>query len=139
MEDTYTHSSFTLLQTTELIREVVDHVLRQSGPEVPQELRSDLASWRDGQRGEGGRQRGMKEENSSSESVEDVTSNIPFDLVKRAHKQLAKTPLGGCIHVLLSLCTCTLSVRLGIHVCPYSVSNQVTNSMGHVVNGAERT
>lgn len=101
MEDRYTHSSFTLLQTTELIREVVDHVLRQPDPEVPQELRNDLTSWRDRGRGEGERQRDVQEENGSSESVEDVTSNIPFDLVKRAHKQLAKTPLGSCIHLCM--------------------------------------
>ena len=87
MEDKYTHSSFTLLQTTELIREVVDHVLQQPASEVPGELRSDLASWRDGDEGE-------RRERAGSDSVEDVSSTISFDLVKRAHKQLAKTPLG---------------------------------------------
>ena len=86
MEDKYTQSSYTLLQTTGLIREVVDHVLRQPASEVPAELRNDLASWRDGDEGE-------KREKASG-SVEDVSSTISFDLVKRAHKQLAKTPLG---------------------------------------------
>ena len=85
MGDKYTHSSFTLLQTTELIREVVDHVLRQPNSEVPAELRKDLASWRDE---EEGREKG-------SDSVEDVDSTISFDLIKRAHKQLEKTPLGS--------------------------------------------
>ena len=87
MEDRYTHSSYTLLQTTELIREVVDHVLGQPASEVPAELRSELASWRDGDEGER-REKG-------SDSVEDVSSTVSFDLVKRAHKQLAKTPLGN--------------------------------------------
>ena len=86
MEDKYTHSSYTVLQTTELVREVVDHVLRQPDSDVPAELRSDLTSWRDQEEGEG--------REMSSNSVEDVVSTIPFDLIKRAHKQLAKTPLG---------------------------------------------
>lgn len=90
MEDKYSHSSFTLLQTTELIREVVDHVLRQPDSEVPAELRKDLASWKD-------LEQERKEEifhRHSHDSVEDVSSSISFDLVKRAHKQLAKSPLG---------------------------------------------
>lgn len=88
MGDKYSHSSFTLLQTTELIREVVDHVLRQPVSEVPAELRSDLAIWRD-----------VEEERREQtfhhhDGVEDISSSISFDLVKRAHKQLEKTPLG---------------------------------------------
>ena len=91
MGDAYTHSSFTLLQTTELIREVADHVLRQLDSEVPRELREELTAWRREEKRQGA---GTKKENDSSESVEDVTSNISFDLLKRAHKQLAKTPFG---------------------------------------------
>lgn len=126
MEDTYTHSSFTLLQTTELIREVVDHVLRQPGPEVSQELRNDLTSWRDRKGGGGETPRDVRGEDASSESVEDITSNISFALVKRAHKQLAKTPLGAwlrtCTH-LLDVCKhmCTLIERQGMHVCACSM------------------
>ena len=85
MNAQYTHSSFTLLQTTEQIREVVDHVLSQPDTEVCTQLRSDLSSWRD---------RDKTRCNGTSSSVEDVSGTIPFDLLKRAHKQLAKTPLG---------------------------------------------
>lgn len=88
MEDKYSHNSFTLLQTTELIREVVDHVLRQPDSEVPAELRKDLANWKDLE------QERKEKTFHSHDSVEDVSSSISFDLVKRAHKQLAKTPLG---------------------------------------------
>lgn len=88
MEDKYSHSSFTLLQTTELIREVVDHVLRQPVSAVPAELRSDLTSWRDLE------QEKRQKNFHNHDSVEDVSSSISFDLVKRAHKQLEKTPLG---------------------------------------------
>ena len=84
-EDRYTHSSFTLLQTTDQLRAVVDHVLRQPESEVPAELRRDLASWRDGE-GERGKE--------TSDKVEEVSSTVSFDLIKRAHRQLEKTPLG---------------------------------------------
>lgn len=88
MGDKYSHSSFTLLQTTELIREVIDHVLRQPVSAVPAELRSDLTSWRDLE------QERRQKTLHNHDSVEDVSSSISFDLVKRAHKQLEKTPLG---------------------------------------------
>lgn len=84
--DKYTHDSFTVLKTTELIREAVDHVLRQSDSDS-QELQKDLASWKDDEE----RKRRSRD---NDESVEDIDSNIPFELVKRVHKQLAKTPLG---------------------------------------------
>lgn len=88
MGDKYSHSSFTLLQTTELIREVIDHVLRQPVSAVPAELRSDLTSWRDLE------QERRQKTLHNHDRVEDVSSSISFDLVKRAHKQLEKTPLG---------------------------------------------
>lgn len=87
MGDRYTHSSFTLLQTTEQIREVVDHVLSQPDTEVPAQLRRDLGSWRD-------RDEDDSKERNTSGSVEDISGTISFDLIKRAHKQLEKTPLG---------------------------------------------
>ena len=89
-EDKYTHSSFTLLQTTEQIRAVVDHVLRQPDSDVPAQLRRDLAGWRDREEEE------EKESKSrvSCGNVEEISSTISFDLIRRAHKQLEKTPLG---------------------------------------------
>ena len=89
-EDRFTHRSFTLLQTTDQIRAVVDHVLRQPESEVPAELRRDLVGWRDG----GEEERSKVAGDVASSGVEDVSSTISFDLVKRAHRQLEKTPLG---------------------------------------------
>lgn len=86
-EDKFTHSSFTLLQTTEQIRVVVDHVLRQPESDVPVKLRRDLVGWRDGEEAD-------QKESGKDNNVEEVSSTISFDLIKRAHKQLEKTPLG---------------------------------------------
>ena len=92
-EDKYTHSSFTLLQTTEQIRAVVDHVLRQPVSDVPVQLRRDLVLWRDGDEGER-----KSSAPSADNNVEEISSTISFELIKRAHKQLEKTPLGINTH-----------------------------------------
>ena len=88
-EDKYTHSSFTLLQTTEQIRAVVDHALRQPESDVAVQLRRDLVVWRDGDVGDR-----KSRVPSTGNNVEEISSTISFDLIKRAHKQLEKTPLG---------------------------------------------
>ena len=92
-EDKYTHSSFTHLQTTEQIRAVVDYVLRQPESDVPVQLRRDLVLWRDGDEGER-----KSRAPSADNNVEEISSTISFELIKRAHKQLEKTPLGINTH-----------------------------------------
>ena len=115
--DRYTHGSFTLLQTTEQIREVVDHVLSQPDAEVPLQLRRDLASWRD-------RKEDERRERNTSSSVEDIAGTISFELIKRTHKQLEKAPLGivclrvntSCMyaHVSLYHVYCK-TINVGVH------------------------
>ena len=71
---------------------VVDHVLRQPESDVPVQLRRDLIRWRDGEEGESKKKKVRS--CSKDGNVEDVASTISFELIKRAHKQLEKTPLG---------------------------------------------
>ena len=70
--DSYTHSSYTLIQATDLIRQGVKHVLAQDGGRVPEDLRKQLTEW----------------QNSGSANV-----GISFELVRRVHKQLSETPM----------------------------------------------
>lgn len=70
--DKYTHNSYTLLQTTQQIRDVVDHILGQPDSEVPAQLRSDLNEWKHNEEEE-------RRKKCSLGSVEDVSSTVSFD------------------------------------------------------------
>lgn len=84
--DSYTHDSFTVLRATELIREAVDHILSQRGLEASEELKRDLRKWHDTER--------VAEKNGDGGVEEVKGGQIAFDLVRRIHQQLQKTPLG---------------------------------------------
>jgi len=98
MMDVYTHDSYTLVRVTELMREVVAHLLTH---DIPEDFASELQGWRNPQE---------KEEGSVQEVEEE---SIPFQLVRRMHEQLRQTPMGG-LHLLqdvefrLRLCVVTI-------------------------------
>ncbi len=86
--DKYSHDSYTVVRVTGLIDEAVDHLLAQGTSEVPDDLRRELQEWR-ARRKEGGK---------PGDRVEDVCvdtrEGVPFELVRRIHEQLKRTPMG---------------------------------------------
>ena len=87
--DEYTRDSYTGVRATRSIQEAVDHVLSQRQEEVSEDLWRELQQWRKQRReGENARDR--------DEWIEDLngTEEIPFELVRRVHEELKKTPMG---------------------------------------------
>lgn len=73
--DSYTHSSYTLIQATDLIRQGVKHVLAQGDGKVPEDLRKDLTEW---------------------QALGSASVGIPFELVRKLQRQLLETPICKC-------------------------------------------
>lgn len=93
------------VETTDLIREAVEHVLNWGGCE--EELKEDLLQWPDDV--PGGRE--GKQGEADYSWVEG--SVIPFQLVVRIHQQLKVHPLGWCFGLTIAEApnpTCTSNV-----------------------------
>ncbi|KAL5477276.1 hypothetical protein EMCRGX_G024048 [Ephydatia muelleri] len=78
--DSYTHSSYTLIQATDLIRQGVKHVLAQGDGKVPEDLRKDLTEW---------------------QVLGGANVGIPFELVRKVHRQLLETPISEGVTLYL--------------------------------------